>query len=226
MQFPAKEGYIAQDVGEHMPCRAVHPSEWTYVVSVRLKPFRKLFSAVPCEYSSWFPKIKRQWFWTKTLVTQSKLSIENLVKRTLKRLGKTLKSIMLLALLTRHRTQLILLLLSQTHNLSLHLTWKTLVSFSGLQTHINFPKIIVSFSQIQLPSEEKETCMKDERGCPFEASVITTFHRLRKKFGDCSPVFWSANFLLVENEICSDWCNYNIVAYIHLVSFNFGEVIY
>ena len=211
-----------------MPCRTVHPSEWTYVVSVRLKPFRKLFSAVPFEYFVLVSK-NQEWFWTKTLVTtvtQSKLSTENLVKRTLKRLGKTLKSIMLLALLTRHRTQLILLLLTQTHNLSLHLTWKTLVLFSGLQIHINFPKIIVSFSQLQLPFEKKETCMKDESGCLFEASIMTTFHILRKKLDDYSPMIWSANFLPVENEICSDWCNYNIVAYLHLVSFNFGVVIY
>ena len=191
------------------------------------KAFRKPFSAVPCKYFVLVSK-NQEWFWTKTLVTtvtytQSKLSTENFF---LKRLGKTLKSIMLLALLTRHRTQSILLLLTQTHNLSLHLTWKTLVLFSGLQIHINFPKIIVSFSQLQLPFEEKETCMKDESGCLFEASVMTTFHILRKKLDDYSPMIWSANFLLVENEICSDWCNYNIVAYIHLFSFNFGVVIY
>ena len=163
-----------------MPCRTVHPSEWTYVVSVKLKPFRKLFSAVPCEYFVLVSK-NQEWFWTKTLVTtvtQSKLSTENFF---LKRLGKTLKSIMLQALLTRHRTQSILLLLTQTRNLSLYLTWKTLVSFSGLQIHIHFPKIIVSFSQLQLPFEKKETCMKNKNDYPFEASVIKTFHTLRKK---------------------------------------------
>ena len=122
---------------------------------------------------------------------RSRFSTENLF---LKRLGNTLKSIMLLALLTRHETQtillllLLLLLLTQTHNLSTHLTWKTLVSFSRLQIHINFPKIIVSFLQLQLPFHKKETCMRDESGCPFQASVITTFHILRKKLDDYSPM--------------------------------------
>ena len=52
----------------------------------------------------------------------------------------------------------------------------------------------------------------DESGCPFEALVITTFHTLRKKLDDYSPMIWSANFLHVEDEICSDCGNNNIVA--------------
>ena len=155
---------------------------------------------------------------------RSKLSTENFF---LKRLGNTLKWIMLLALLTQHRTRtILLLLLTQTHNLTMHLTWKTLVLFSGLQIHINFPQITASFSQLQLPLEKKETCMKDESGCPFEASVIATFHTLRKKLDNYLPMFWTANFFLVENEICSDWCKYNVITFINIVSFNFGVVIY